>query len=60
MEKITIKELEVGMRIRIHDNSKSDVWIVLDIGHPFVLLENTRTHFAQLYHYHEFYVENGN
>lgn len=47
---VPIGELKTGMIIRIKKNLQSHRWLVLDVGKPFILIENLNTHFAQLYH----------
>lgn len=56
-------ELKCGDKVFVTNTKKSHCFLVLDVGHPFILLENLNTHWASLYHpvkplYKE--VENGN
>lgn len=38
-----------GMKVYLTNDGKSDEWTVLDVGVPFILIENLKTHFASLY-----------
>lgn len=51
---VNIKEINRGDTIYI-DKSATTPWLVIDVGSPFVLIENLHTHFASLYHGTEFY-----
>lgn len=46
-----------GDTIYVSNNEKSVPFMVLDVGNPFFLIENTRTHFASLYRAVKFYKE---
>lgn len=46
---VSISEISRGDVIYLSKTGK-DRWLVIDVGQPYILIENLRTHFATLYH----------
>lgn len=46
---VSVSNLKHGDIIYVSKSEKSVPFEVMDIGAPFILLENTKTHFASLY-----------
>lgn len=47
--KVKVDDLKPGQKVFI-SSSADECYLVLDVGHPFILLENLETHWAGLYH----------
>lgn len=48
-EAVAVSELQPGAVVYTNASENAQSYIVLDIGHPFILIENTKSHFATLY-----------
>lgn len=46
---ITVSDLKAGDVIYVHPTENATPYLVLDVGHPFILIENMKSHFASLY-----------
>lgn len=46
---VDITDVKSGDTVYISNTEKSVPYYVIDVGSPFILIENTRTHFASLY-----------
>lgn len=46
---VAVTEVKPGDTVYISDTENSVPYFVLDVGSPFILIENTKTHFASLY-----------
>lgn len=46
---VSVSNLKHGDIIYVSKTEKSVPFVVIDVGAPFILLENTKTHFASLY-----------
>lgn len=46
---VAVTEVKPGDTVYLSNTEKSSPFYVLDVGSPFILIENTRTHFASLY-----------
>lgn len=51
---VAVTDVKPGDTVYISNTDKSVPYYVLDVGTPFVLLENIRTHFASMYRVVEF------
>lgn len=46
---VAVTDVKPGDTVYISNTDKSIPYYVLDVGSPFILIENTNTHFASLY-----------
>lgn len=46
---VAVTDVKPGDTVYISNTEKSVPYFVLDVGAPFILIENTRTHFASMY-----------
>lgn len=46
---VPFKDVNRGDVIYLSKDDK-DKWLVIDVGHPYILIENLSTNFASLYH----------
>lgn len=46
---VAVTDVKPGDTVYISNTEKSVPYYVLDVGAPFILIENTRTHFASMY-----------
>lgn len=53
--KVDPATVQRGDTIFVSTTPKSVPYFVIDIGNPFFMLENSRTHFASLYHAGDMY-----
>lgn len=55
---VPISDVHEGDTIYISNTDKSVPYYVLQVGAPFILIENTKTHFGSLYRVTDFvYIE---
>lgn len=54
---IALDKLKIGDIVTIAEEG-SDTYTVLDVGNPFILIENNETHFAYLYRPNKLYKTN--
>lgn len=48
-EVVPLESLKSGDVIYLSNKKDATSYVVLDVGSPFILIENLRTHFANLY-----------
>lgn len=46
---VAVTDVRPGDTVYISNTDKSIPYFVLDVGNPFILIENTKTHFASMY-----------
>lgn len=46
---VSLDSVTIGDTVYISDKDEATAYVVLDKGTPFILIENMRTHFANLY-----------
>lgn len=54
---LALDKLKIGDSVMISEDG-SDTYTVLDVGNPFILIENNETHFAYLYRPNKLYKPN--
>lgn len=47
---VTVQQLQHNDIIYLSDKSNATPFVVLDFADPFLIIENTKTHFASLFH----------
>lgn len=52
------KDVQRGDTIYIEKKEDATPYLVIDIGSPFILIENLHTHWAGLYHFTTLYKSN--